>query len=301
MTTPPPAGRFAPSPTGPLHMGSLLAAVGSYLDIKSQGGRWLVRMEDVDRNRNIEGADRRILDSLLAHGLQWDGEVLYQTHREQAYETALQQLFDTGRLFYCNCTRQQLRSRQTPYPGTCREHKSADYRPATRHDPASHAVRFEVGVEPITFVDGILGEQRFAPADAGDFVVRRRDSLFAYQLAVVVDDAWQGITQITRGADLLDSTPWQIELQRALQLPTPEYTHLPLLVHGDDGSKLSKQTAAKPLRYENASDNLLQTLRLLTVELPGEAKQWSAPEILAAAVNRWDRSKVATTAITVTN
>lgn len=294
-------GRFAPSPTGPLHAGSLLAAVASYLDARASGGRWLLRIEDVDRHRTVRGARDSILRSLEAHGLLWDGEIALQSERDGLYEAALQQLVAADRIFYCDCSRKQLRQHGGPYPGFCRDRRQVNYREASAEQPASHAIRLDVSDRPdIVFDDRILGPQQFELASLGDFIVRRRDSLFAYQLAVVVDDQQQGITDVVRGVDLLDSTPWQIELQRALGYRRPRYAHLPVLVHAD-GSKLSKQTGSKALDDRNASANLVTSLRRLgqcgaDIEYDGSL---APAALLDRARAQWSLSRVPTRAIQV--
>lgn len=225
-------GRFAPSPTGPLHFGSLVAALASYLDAKAHGGRWLVRMEDVDRPRCKQEHADTILRQLEAYGLEWDGEVMYQSRRSEAYEAALARL----PVFPCGCTRQEAGER---YPGTCRRGL-----PPGR---TARSWRMPVTDELIAFADRLGGryEERLTET-CGDFVLKRADGLYAYQLAVVVDDAAQGITDIVRGADLLDSTARQIWLQRALGVPEPRYLHVPVVTDAH-GHKLSKQTFAPPI------------------------------------------------------
>jgi glutamyl-Q tRNA(Asp) synthetase len=222
-------GRFAPSPTGPLHLGSLVAAVGSWLYARAEGGWWLVRMEDIDTPRVVPGSAEEILAALRRYGLKWDGEVVWQSRRTALYERALEELRAKGLVYDCACSRAELAraasapvGREPVYPGTCRNGIAAG--------KAARAIRFRV---PDDLEDG-------------DFVVRRADGLFAYQLAVVVDDADQGVTQVVRGADLLASTPRQIALQRALGYPTPVYVHLPLVL-SPDGSKLGKRDGALPL------------------------------------------------------
>lgn len=207
-------GRFAPSPSGPLHSGSLLAAVASYVDAKAHKGQWLLRIEDVDRHRTVEGSRDSILNCLEHHGLYWDGAIEHQTDNDDRYEAALEQLQQQQQVFFCQCSRAVLKQTSGPYPGTCRSKKTSHYIPATRHQPASHTLRFECNEEAIDFTDRILGKQSFQLAQLGDFILRRRDSLFAYQLAVVIDDAEQSVTSVVRGADLLSSTPWQIALHR---------------------------------------------------------------------------------------
>jgi glutamyl-Q tRNA(Asp) synthetase len=239
-------GRFAPSPTGPLHLGSLVAAVGSWLYARSAGGRWLVRMEDIDTPRVVAGSADEIVGALRRYALEWDGEIVWQSRRSALYEHALHELRSRGLVYDCACSRADLqRAASAPlggeavYPGTCRNGIPAG--------KPSRAIRFRAPDEWIAFDDLVAGHQQENVAErTGDFVVRRADGLFAYQLAVVVDDAEQGVTQVVRGADLLASTPRQIALQRALGYPTPEYAHLPLVVNRD-GSKLGKREGALPL------------------------------------------------------
>jgi len=239
-------GRFAPSPTGPLHLGSLVAAAGSWLHARRAGGRWLVRIEDIDTPRVIPGSAEEILGALRRYGLEWDGEVVWQSRRTALYVDALALLRERGHVFDCACSRADLqRAASAPlgaeavYPGTCRNGL-----PPGR---AARAIRFRAPDQTIAFDDLIAGRVEENVAErTGDFVVRRADGLFAYQLAVVIDDAEQGVTQIVRGADLLTSTPRQIALQRALGYPTPSYAHLPLVL-APDGSKLGKRDGALPL------------------------------------------------------
>ncbi|GJM11160.1 MAG: glutamyl-Q tRNA(Asp) synthetase [Lysobacteraceae bacterium] len=230
-------GRFAPSPTGPLHLGSLLAAVGSFVDARQQGGLWRVRIEDVDKTRARPGVAREQLATLKAFGMNWDGEVERQSDRDAEYQQALDQLAAKGMVFDCGCTRAELPSGQ-PYPGTCSAGLPAGKR--------ARAVRCRVeGI--VSFDDRVAGNyQQDLRQGPGAFVLRRADGLFAYQLAVVVDDARQGITDVVRGADLIDSTPRQIHLQRLLGLATPRYAHLPLVL-GTDGKKLSKSLQDHPV------------------------------------------------------
>jgi len=239
---PPVTGRFAPSPTGPLHLGSLVAAAGSWLHAHAANGRWLVRIEDLDTPRVVAGSADEILSTLIRYGLTWDGEVVHQSQRTALYEHALDQLRAHHRVFDCACSRADLqRAASAPlgqepvYPGTCRNGLPPNKPP--------RAIRFRATSEVITFTDALAGT---IEDTADDFVVRRADGLFAYQLAVVVDDAEQGVTQVVRGADLLPSTARQIALQRALGYPTPSYAHLPLVTN-PDGAKLSKRDAALPL------------------------------------------------------
>lgn len=237
-------GRFAPSPTGPLHAGSLVAAVASYLDARAHQGRWLVRIEDVDEARSTAGAAHAILALLQALGMQWDGEVLWQSRRSDLYQAAFDQL--AAHTYPCGCNRREIADSRLGlapdgsaiYPGTCRHGLAAGR--TTR----SHRVRVPDADDPVVFTDRFAGrvEQSLA-REAGDFVLRRADGFWAYQLAVVVDDAAQGVTDIVRGADLLDSTARQIYLQRLLGTATPRYLHVPV-VRNANGEKLSKQTGA---------------------------------------------------------
>jgi glutamyl-Q tRNA(Asp) synthetase len=243
-------GRFAPSPTGPLHLGSLVAAVGSWLHARREGGRWLVRMEDLDTPRVVPGSADEILRALERYALTWDGEVVFQSQRLGLYEAALNELRATNRVFDCSCSRSDLRraasapaGEEPLYPGTCRNGIAPGRVP--------RAVRFRGNEE----VD--------------DFVVKRADGVFAYQLAVVVDDAVQEVTQVVRGADLLTSTPRQIALQRALGYTTPEYVHLPLVL-GPDGKKLGKRDGALPLALldeRRVAETLRDALRFLEMEV----------------------------------
>jgi len=255
-------GRFAPSPTGPLHLGSLVAAVGSRLLARRAGGRWLVRMEDLDAGRVVAGSAEAILETLRRYGLGWDGEVVVQSQRIALYERALETLRERGLVYDCACSRAELRSaasapvgREAVYPGTCRNGI-----PAGR---VARAVRFRVPRGVIGFDDLLKGRvEENVAEETGDFVVKRADGVFAYQLAVVVDDAEQGVTQVVRGGDLLTSTPRQIALQRALALPTPEYAHVPLALN-PDGSKVSKREGAVPLDPERVEETLEQVYRIL--------------------------------------
>jgi glutamyl-Q tRNA(Asp) synthetase len=250
-------GRFAPSPTGPLHMGSLIAALASWLDARAAAGRWLVRIEDLDRPRSVPGAVEAILDTLRRLGLHWDGEVVYQSARLDLYRHALERL--QGATYWCGCTRREIGDSSLGlavdgapiYPGTCRD--------ASPRTP--RAVRVRTRSDVIAFDDRVQGRQeQVLERDIGDFVLYRADGLFAYQLAVVVDDADQQVTDVVRGADLLDSTSRQIYLQRLLGLPTPRYLHVPVALHAA-GEKLSKQTGAQPI--EPSISALRSALRFL--------------------------------------
>jgi glutamyl-Q tRNA(Asp) synthetase len=283
-------GRFAPSPTGPLHIGSLVAAVASFLDARAAGGRWLVRMEDLDRPRCEPGAADTILHQLEAYGLHWDGAVIHQSQRDDAYAEALAALQAIGAAYSCACTRSQLA--QAPrnhegeiiYPGTCRNGLAAG--------AIARAWRVRVPDAVLGFHDRIHGEltQNLA-RDVGDFIVRRADGLFAYQLAVVVDDAFQGITHIVRGADLLWNTPRQIHLQSLLGLSTPAYAHVPLVTNAA-GQKLSKQTLAPSLPGTGRGAVLAQALAVLGHPPPPGLNEAAPAALLAWAVTHWQIGNV---------
>jgi glutamyl-Q tRNA(Asp) synthetase len=254
-------GRFAPSPTGPLHFGSLVAAVASWLHARARGGEWLVRIEDVDATRTVPGAADDILRTLEAFGLTWDGEVVWQSRRTAHYDAALERLRAEGYVYRCKCSRKEIADSGITglegaiYPGTCRR---LDIAPGP-----GLAERMIAAESPVTFLDGAVGTvSQNVARDIGDFVVLRRDGLFAYQLAVVVDDAAQAITHVVRGADLLWSTPRQILLQRALGLSTPSYLHFPVVTDAA-GEKLSKQTGAAPIDPARAPELLRHALAFL--------------------------------------
>lgn len=267
------AGRFAPSPTGPLHLGSLLAAVASYLDARSRGLAWQVRLDDLDEPRSEPGADRAILRALECHGLYWDGPVVRQSEHGARYAAALDTLAQAASLFYCRCSRKDLQGTDI-YPGTCRGQRTP--RPDC-------AVRVRVEEATVEFDDLLLGPQQVALAqDTGDFVVRRRDGLIAYQLATAVDDGDPAITRVIRGRDLLDSTPRQIFLMRQLGLPIPRYGHIRVLVNAD-GQKLSKSTRAAALDLSRPADNVARVLRLLGHPAPPDQTDAHAMLTEAAA------------------
>jgi glutamyl-Q tRNA(Asp) synthetase len=271
-------GRFAPSPTGSLHLGSLVAAVGSYLDARAAGGRWLVRMEDLDSTRVIPGCSDEILRTLEAFGLQWDGEVIFQSLRTPRYAEALQSLREHALTFECSCSRRDLDHLETGYPGTCRTR--------SRHDRGPTATRFQVAYNAVSFVDRVQGFCCFDLRALGDPVIRRRDGAFAYQLAVVVDDAAQGVGDVVRGADLLQSTAWQIHLQQALGLPMPRYAHLPLIVE-KNSEKLAKSRRSLALDPAHAGAQLIEALTLLQHPPPAELRQAPPSQLLAWAITRW--------------
>lgn len=290
-------GRFAPSPTGLLHIGSLLTAVASYADARSNGGKWLVRMEDLDPPREMPGAASHILHTLEAFGFEWDGEVAYQSRRYALYEETLCRLQTAGLVYPCHCSRKdwQAGARRGAdgfvYNGRCRH---PGQRPALQGKQPAWRIRVPDRV--IGFSDGIVGDyaQNLA-GDIGDFVLLRADGYWAYQLAVVADDAEQGVTHIVRGQDLLVSTPRQIYLQQCLGVPTPQYAHLPLLTNAQ-GQKWSKQTLAPALDLNRREQLLRQVFRYLN--LP-EAPETDRPaELLDWAVAHWNMEKVPKHAIT---
>mgnify|MGYP003576371462 CR=1 FL=1 len=279
-------GRFAPSPTGPLHAGSLVAALASWLDARAHGGRWLVRIEDVDTPRCVPGADRTILGQLAACGLVSDEAPLWQSARGDAYQAALDRLAQSGRAFPCACSRRDIesalaalgrprrRGQEAPYPGTCR---------GGLHGRAPRAWRLRVPQGVVHWHDRRLGpQQQDVAREVGDFVLRRADGLWAYQLAVVVDDAHQGITHVVRGEDLADNTPRQLVLQQALGVPTPAYLHTPLVL-GANGEKLSKQNGAQPLDLREP----LAALGAAASVLGLAPQPGSLPDALAAWVRAW--------------
>ncbi len=254
-------GRFAPSPTGDLHFGSLTAAMASYLQARTLNGQWLLRIEDLDPPREVAGSADRIIADLRRFGMVPDRAVMYQSRRQQAYTLASTRLLDSGLAFLCCCSRNSLPASGI-YPGTCRTGISPD----SRKRPC--AIRVRVAAQPIEFTDVVQGLQRQdLQTSCGDFVIRRADGLTAYQLAVVVDDAHQGVTEVVRGADLLDSTGRQIWLQKNLGLPTPGYLHLPVAVQ-TDGSKLSKRLSSDPVRNLPPAEALRSALQFLGHEAP---------------------------------
>ena len=275
-------GRFAPSPTGPLHFGSLVAALASWLDARASGGEWLVRIEDVDTTRTVPGAAGEMLRTLEAFGLAWDGEVMRQRERTQRYREALEALRRGGLVYRCRCSRREIADSAVSgiegplYPGTCRGLELGL--------DIDGADRFRPPPGPVTFDDRVMGTVvQDVAAEIGDFVLRRRDGLYAYQLAVVVDDADQGITDVVRGADLLLSTPRQILLQRALAVPTPRYLHLPVAAHAS-GQKLSKQSHAVPVDPSKPREALARALLFLGQDAGAAV---TPEELLANAVSSW--------------
>ncbi len=274
-------GRFAPSPTGSVHYGTLVSAVGSYLQAKKNNGEWIIRIEDVDTTRKVKGSDTEILKTLDAFGFQWQGEVVYQSQRTEHYQHALDQLISQSLIFPCLCSRKQLaKTDNAIYPGFCRSRLLPEVKP--------HALRIRAGDINITFNDHVMNRQiQNIKRECGDFIVKRRDGLFAYQLAVVVDDALQNITEVVRGADLLGSTNRQIYLQQKLDYPTPQYCHLPLAID-NDGNKISKSagTAAVDIRHKEIL--LVSVLNFLGQSTPTDLKNSTLDDIWTWAIQNWN-------------
>ncbi|HYE37930.1 tRNA glutamyl-Q(34) synthetase GluQRS [Methylocaldum sp.] len=283
-------GRFAPSPTGPLHLGSLYTALASFLQAKSQQGEWCLRIDDLDPFRTVPASTDSILHTLEAFGLHWDGSVLRQSERFDAYRSALD-LLDTQKLLYaCICSRKDLaalsdgNAETSIYPGFCRNKKTR------LTDP--HALRVITEDSSIAFEDLLQGPlAQDLEKEIGDFIVLRRDRVYAYHLATVLDDYEQGITEVVRGVDLLDSTPRQIYLQRLLGLPTPIYAHVPVLLD-QTGLKLSKQTYADPVDGQNPSFTLVGLLTLLNQNPPQDLQSATTEEVLDWAIRSWDISRL---------
>ena len=282
-------GRFAPSPTGPLHAGSLVAALASWLDARAHGGTWLVRIEDVDTPRCVPGADQLILGQLAACGLVSDEPVLWQSSRGGLYQDALDRLIAQGSAYPCACSRKDIeaalqaagveteRHQAAVYPGTCRPERGG------LREREARAWRLRVAAGTVHWIDRrLVAQSQDVEAEVGDFVLRRADALWAYQLAVVVDDAAQGITHVVRGEDLADNTPRQIRLQQALDLPTPIYLHSPLVL-GRNGEKLSKQNGAEALDLNDPLRALQTAASVLGLPSAGD----SVPEALAAWTRAW--------------
>jgi glutamyl-Q tRNA(Asp) synthetase len=275
-------GRFAPSPTGPLHFGSTVAAVASYLQARSQRGAWYVRVEDIDPPREHPGAADAILRVIEACGLEWDGPVVYQSTRLGRYREVLAGLSAAGMTYPCACSRREIGG--AIYPGTCRA--------GIAEGRTARSTRLKVPARTIRFTDRIRGpvEQNLR-REVGDFIVIRGDGLIAYHIAVAVDDAWQSVTEIVRGVDLIDATPRQIFLQEALALAQPRYVHLPVVLN-DRGNKLSKQTHAKAVTAATAAGAVFEALRFLNHPPPNELLGAPAPAILGWALDEWDVAKV---------
>ena len=283
-------GRFAPSPTGPLHFGSLVAAVGSFLQARKNQGAWYLRIEDLDPPREVPGAADNILSTLENYGLHWDKGVLYQSQRSDIYLNALEQLIKQGSVYPCGCSRKQIQETAVSghfgpiYQGVCRQGLSKNTPP--------RSLRVLTDDSPVIFIDKLRGrfEQRIE-SEIGDFVVRRADNLFAYQLAVVVDDAAQNITEVVRGADLLDNTPRQIHLQKLFNYPTPDYMHLPVVLN-HQGQKLSKQTGAPTIAGLRPQTILFDVLRFLNQNPASEIIDCDLDSFWQWAIQNWQPSSV---------
>lgn len=283
-------GRFAPSPTGPLHFGSLVAAVASYLQARCQGGQWFLRIEDLDPPREPAGASQHIIETLRDFGFEWDGEIVFQSQRHAAYLAALDSLAQAQWVYPCSCSRKQVAEHGLTgafgaiYPGSCRQGPLDVTRPL--------ALRIRCSDERITFKDAIYGaHSSVLSQELGDFVLRRADGLFAYQLAVVVDDAEAGITEVVRGSDLLDNTARQIHLQQCLGLATPHYVHLPLVLN-HEGQKLSKQTFAPALKPSAKQALLVAALEFLGQACDSELKKLPLLQIWDHAIKHWSLARV---------
>lgn len=277
-------GRFAPSPTGPLHFGSLLAALASWLEARAAGGRWLLRIEDVDRLREAPGAADAIRQTLESFGLTWDGEIVRQSGRDALYQARLDELTRRGLVYRCDCSRSSIKARGArQYDGHCRNRAV----PAT----GAYALRLRVDAAPEAFEDLLQGRLAVAPGLAGeDFILRRKEGFWSYQLAVVSDDIAQGITDVVRGSDLIDSTPGQLVLYRLLGASAPRFLHIPVAL-GPDGQKLSKQTFARPL-VDGEGAALVRALDFLGQEPPAALAGAGCAEVLAWAQAHWRRERI---------
>jgi len=273
-------GRFAPSPSGPLHFGSLTTAVASYLDAKSNKGKWLVRIDNIDPPREPNGAADSILKTLELFGLHWDNAVIYQTERYENYQLALEKLRSEGWLFYCQCTRANIAGKEI-YPGHCRN------RLVEPQDAASTRIRIDHGI--ITFQDGLQGDFVIdKQTSIGDFILKRKDGLWAYQLATALDDAEDGITHVVRGIDLLESSFRQVWLQHILNKSTPSYSHLPVITTAN-GQKLSKQNHARPVEQYGIRESLMSAFRVLGLPAPPDV---ATEALLSWAISQWDISRL---------
>lgn len=272
-------GRFAPSPSGPLHFGSLVAALGSYFQAKAQNGKWLVRIEDLDPPREMPGASELILKTLEAYQLHWDGEVVYQSQRHDLYQSQIDAWLKSGQAYYCQCTRKQIKDSGGFYTGTCRD----------RHlsDSGNNAIRLKMTAPIYQFDDQKHGLLTIPSALADeDFIIKRRDGLYAYNLAVVLDDIEQGITEVVRGADLIEPTGRQISLYKMLYKQPVSYLHLPLAL-GENGQKLSKQNHAPAIDICNPKPALLDAMRFLGFEITKDIEQSEISAIIAWGIKTW--------------
>lgn len=281
-------GRFAPSPSGPLHLGSLYTAVASYLQARSQNGTWLVRIDDLDPFRCQTKYSQQILTTLDQYGLHWDESIMYQRQRQPAYRHALEQLKKLGLIYACGCSRRMLASRQLDqspliYDGYCLKHL-----PEKQH----HSLRLKLPINTLCINDRVQGVyQQNLQHEVGDFVIYRQDQVYAYHIAVAVDDAEQGITEIVRGSDLFFSTPRQVLLQQLLNLKTPQYAHIPVILD-NQGFKLSKQTYADEVSTDAVEETLIRVLNYLNLKPPEQLSFGSKHEILNWAVKHWKLSLI---------
>ncbi|GAA6134164.1 tRNA glutamyl-Q(34) synthetase GluQRS [Oceaniserpentilla sp. 4NH20-0058] len=274
-------GRFAPTPTGPLHFGSLVAALASYLDAKSQNGKWLLRIEDLDPPREDPNASTRIPKQLLEHGLQWDGDIQYQSQHSAQYEKALQTLVSSNHTFHCQCSRKQLATNNGLHLGPCL---------CLTQDNA--AIRLQVPDANYAFTDGVYGHiEQNLHHQVGDPILKRKDGLYAYQLAVVVDDYLSCVNHVVRGVDLLDNTPRQLFLMECLGYPAPHYLHIPLITN-PQGQKLSKQNQATAIDPSNAKDNLLAALQFLNQPINSAMRDMPITSLLQTASNSWQANLI---------
>jgi len=284
-------GRFAPTPSGPLHFGSLVTALASYCHAISQQGQWLIRIEDVDTPRVVDGSLHRILNDLEVFGFEWDGEIIYQSDQFERYRDVLNQLLTQGHAYACECSRRTLREAKVKtgplgmiYPGICR---------GKRLSRESHSIRINTeSIGELGYPDQLFGKIEIdIPEQAGDFVIRRADGIYAYHLAVVLDDELQGINQVVRGADLLEATCLHLYLQQLLNFRTPEYLHIPL-VRNSNGDKLSKQTGATAVDKNQAASLLVCALRTLGQPVEQGLEQGTASEVVQYAVKSWDHQRI---------
>ena len=276
-------GRFAPSPTGPLHLGSLYTALGSFLDAQSKKGRWLLRIDDLDTPRNVRRADNLILTTLEVYGLQWDGQVRYQSQHINDYTEVLEQLIDKKLVYRCCCSRKTFGS---IYNGRCRQLTDS-----MNDDP--YSLRIKTDQRYLCFHDRLQGSLCHQLAlQHGDFILKRRDGIIAYQFAVVIDDYLQQVNEVVRGSDLLDITPRQMYLQQLLEFPTPSYMHLPIIAN-NDGKKLSKQSKAKAIEITKPTENIFLLLKLLNQNPPIEIQDANVPEQINWAISHWQPTALA--------
>jgi len=283
-------GRFAPSPTGPLHFGSLLAAISSYAPARQAQGKWLVRIEDVDLPRCDSNSTKSILTALDAYGMHWDEEIIYQSQRNKYYQAALDTLSHKNSTYHCACTRKEINKINPStgsthiYPGTCKN--------GIPEGKTARSIRIRTNSTTISFDDCVQGTfaQNIAN-EVGDFIIKRADDLFAYQLAVVVDDEEQGITDIVRGSDMLDSTPRQIFLQQQLGYFTPRYTHIPLAINSG-GQKLSKQTKAPAIKIDDPRPTLINALNFLHQQVPSELRDTDIETIWQWVIQNWSTNNI---------